>query len=161
MRLVGRAVAGVVGTGVAIFAGAGAMDDDTTRSETGAIVEAGGLGAFVMQIGDCFNEPDGDQVVSVEGLPCTSPHDAEVFALWDLPFASLPTDDEAVLDTALNGCYSYFEGYVGATYESSSLDIWVFTPTPESWENGDREVLCYVYDFAGNKLSQVARDSRL
>jgi len=77
------------------------------------------------------------------------------------PRSSLAADEEAVLDTALNGCYSYFAGYVDTTYESSSLDIWVFTPTPESWENGDREVLCCVHDFAGNKLSQVARCLRL
>ena len=75
-----RVIAGTVIGAVAIFGGAGLFDDDTVRGDSGEIIEGGGLGVFVMQDGDCFNLPDGDSVVSIEGVPCGDPHDAEVFA---------------------------------------------------------------------------------
>jgi hypothetical protein len=136
VRLIARAAAGVAGTGLAIFAGVGAMGDETTRDQTGAIVESGGLGAFAMRVGDCFDEPDAEQVVSVEGLPCDAPHDAEVFALWDLEHEVFPSEEEALLEEAWNGCFASFEAYVGAPYENSTLDIWVMTPTAQGWSGG-------------------------
>ena len=63
-----RLIAGAVVAGVAIFAGVGAYQDDTVRDETGAIVEGGGLGAFVIRTGDCLNLPEESLVQSVEAL---------------------------------------------------------------------------------------------
>ncbi len=46
-----RLVAGAVVGAVAIFGGAGLMDDNTVRGEDGEIIEAGGLGVLRMQNG--------------------------------------------------------------------------------------------------------------
>ena len=88
-RIIGAAV-----IAVAAFGGAGAFDDNTVRDDSGAIVEGGGLGAFAIQIGDCFNIPeDTDIVVSLEAVPCALPHDAEAFASFDLTGTAWRGDD--------------------------------------------------------------------
>ncbi len=163
MKGIVRAAAGAVGIGVAAFAGTGAFDDNTTRDEAGAIVEAGGLGAFQMQVGDCFNDPEdltAELVASVEGVPCHEPHDNEVFAEFDVSYAVFPGQDE-VYDDALWRCLDHFEAYVGNDYESSSLALSALTPSDGSWVEGDREVTCFVYDGMLKKLTGTARGSGL
>lgn len=149
---VGRLAAGAVGVGIAVFAGAGAIDDDTTRDDSGAIVESGGLGAFVMQVGDCFNEPEEELVVSVEGVPCSQAHDGEVFYEFDLTgWTEFPGYDVFAQD-AWDGCFNRFEGYVGNDYQSSSLDVANLTPSQESWAEGDRTVTCFLVSYYGEDL---------
>lgn len=145
MRALIKAAGGLAGAGVAVFAGTSAIDDNTTRNEAGEIVEAGGLGAFAMQIGDCFNEPDGDVVVSVEALPCADPHDAEVYAEFSLTDPAWP-GESAVEESSAKGCYDRFEPTFAESYEDSNLWFSFLSPTQQSWdEGGDRVVTCYVY----------------
>lgn len=160
MEAVGKLVAGAAAAGIAVFAGAGALDDDTTRDGSGAIVESGGLGAYVMQIGDCFNDPGAGQVASVEGVPCSQPHDNEVFAEFEL--ASGPWPGEAALaEDAWYRCLGHFERYVGAEYETSSLGFTTFTPVEEGWAEGDRLVTCFAFDYNGRQLSVSVENSGL
>ena len=160
MKAVGRLAAGAVGLGVAAFAGTGAFSDDTTRDDAGAIVESGGLGAYVMQIGDCFNDPDAELIESVEGIPCDQPHDNEVYAEFDYPADEWPGEEQLFQD-AWYRCLDRFEGYVGRDYETSALDIWLFGPVEEGWAEGDRLITCFVFDYYGEKLTVSARNSGL
>lgn len=147
-----RIIASTVIGAVAIFGGAGIFDDDTVRGEDGEITEAGGLGVFVMQQGDCFNLPDGDQVVSIEGVPCSQPHDAQVYAMFDLDDGDYP--GQTAIDVASDaGCYDRFAAFVGRSYESSILGIYSLQPSEEGWDElDDREVVCSVASTDGSKL---------
>ena len=60
--------------------------------------------------------------------------------------------DDAILDLAFESCMNRFTAYVGAEYESSTLDVTAMYPSPESWRQDDREVLCAVYDMNGEQL---------
>ena len=153
-----RAGAAAVGIGVAAVAGTGAFDDNTTRDESGAIVEAGGLGAFAMQVGDCFDDPEGAEelVTSVAAMPCSELHDNEVYAIYDTSFTTWPGQD-TMYDDAWLGCHSRFAAYVGAEWEYSTLDLAVMTPSDGSWQEGDREVVCFLYDGQLRKLGSSMR----
>jgi len=48
-----RLIGGAAIAGIAIFGGTAALSDDTTRKETGEVVEGGGLGASAVRIGEC------------------------------------------------------------------------------------------------------------
>ena len=161
MRAVVKGIAGVAGIGVAAFAGTSAVDDNTTRNDQGTIVESGGLGAFQIRVGDCFNDPDPDAeyVASVEGVPCSVPHDAEVFAEFDAPNATFPGEDE-LFEQSWWDCLARFEGYVGLAYENSVLDVSAFTQTEAGWDAGEREISCIVFDSRGNKLTASTRGAR-
>ncbi|HVF14532.1 MAG TPA: septum formation family protein [Acidimicrobiales bacterium] len=123
-----------------------ATDDKTTRNETGAIVESGGLGAFVMRPGDCFMAPEEgtELVVSVEGVPCEAPHDGQVYALFDVPDTEI-FDEAGVEAQAGEGCMSRWSTELWGTYEENmEIDIFYFTPSSESWAEDDREIVCVI-----------------
>ena len=68
-----------------------------------------------MQVGDCFNddtpisaEPDevtveARDVSEVAGIPCSEPHDNEVYAVFDLDLSAFPGADE-IREIALESC---------------------------------------------------------
>lgn len=125
-------------------------NDDTTRDESGTIVESGDLGVFAIKVGDCFDEVDYDaQVDEVSGQACNEAHIYEVYHSFDITADAFP-GDASVIDSAQTGCLAAFEGFVGIAYDASALDISYLYPTEDSWNLGDdREVLCMVYNLDG------------
>lgn len=146
------------------FAGYGAyMKAD--RDASGVIVGEGAVDAFEMRVGDCFNDtstPDEGnvQVSSVPGVPCSEPHDNEVFATLDLDADSFPEGD-GMSALAFESCLEHFEDFTGRDYETSALDIVSMYPTRDGWADGDREVVCAVYDLNLTKLVGSVRGSGL
>jgi hypothetical protein len=64
------------------------------RDSEGAIVSEGQIDAFNIRVGDCFNDavaPTGQdyELSNVNGLPCSEPHDNEVYAVFDMNLAKL------------------------------------------------------------------------
>jgi hypothetical protein len=148
-----RVIGGLVGGGVAIFAGANAVDDNTTRDESGEIVEGGGLGVFAINVRDCIQLPGVEQLVeSVEGVPCGQPHDAQVYAEFDLPGGAFP-GQATVDDQGSRGCYDRWQAAVGTVYEQDLvLDFTYFTPQREGWEAGDHEIQCMIVRIDGSRM---------
>lgn len=129
-------------------------------AESGEVVEGGQQSAFTMRVGDCWNDPDGQQVSELEVVPCAEPHDNEVIALFDLPDGDFPGED-AVEAAADEGCTARFADYVGSSYESSELVIWPLWPTEGSWDNmDDREIVCSVYDPSGLLTGSIKGSAR-
>lgn len=155
MSIAKRIVGGVVAGGIAVFAGTSAMEDKTTRGEDGAIVESGGLGAYVIRVGDCVQMPDGgeEQVTSVEGVPCETPHDAQVFAEFDLSASGGFPGQAEIENQAFEGCASRWEAALGRFDSAANLDLTFFTPTDQSWSQDDREVSCFVITADGTPLT--------
>ncbi len=144
---------------VAAFGGAGAFDDNTVRDDSGVIVESGGLGAYKLRIGDCFNFPDETVVISLEALPCSQPHDAEAYHDFEQPGTEWPGGEQVSSRSDL-GCFEQFEAFVGIAWEDSALDFAFLEPTQESWEQGDdREVTCAIVSYDGSKLIGSTRGS--
>jgi hypothetical protein len=145
------------GIGIAVAAGAYLVNSfmQADRDDSGAIVSEGSVDAFQMRVGDCFDDGStfaGEEVNSVPGVPCSKPHDNEVYAVFDVSMTSYPGDGMA--EMAHDACLERFESFVGRDYESSALDIATLYPTRESWNGqNDREVVCAVYDVAANKLT--------
>lgn len=142
------------GFAAAVLLGAGCSDGDVSRDDSGAIEEEGDVNAFDVEVGDCFDDPEGfeegqlDEIFDLPAVPCSQPHDNEAFALVELE----GDDDEfpgqqTVGEQGLDLCLEEFEPYVGIDYDSSSLAFDAYlTPTEESWKLGDREVVCALYD---------------
>lgn len=112
--------------------------------------------AFEIKVGDCLN--DGDVSGEVESVPvveCTEPHDSEAYASIIMDDGDFPGADE--VDTqAQDGCLAAFEGYVGTSYDNSKFEISYYYPTEATWANGDREILCVLYDPAGKSTGSAS-----
>ncbi len=132
---------------------AAADDDDETASEsTSASVDRESVDAFSLEIGDCILDPlDGEdegEVLDVEAVDCAELHDREVYALIDHPAgddAEFVGDDEIVEFSGMS-CEEEFEDFIGVPYAESEFFLTFLHPTDASWADGDREVVCLVYD---------------
>lgn len=104
---------------------------------------------FEVSVGQCFNpieDKDDGALLAILLKDCEDEHLAEAFALFDLDHDAgepWPGDDE-VDDAAEEGCDAEFEAYVGIPFDDSEYNVSYFTPSPESWEADDREVLCLI-----------------
>ncbi len=114
--------------------------------------------AFQIAVGDCLNDADlSGEVSTVPVIDCAEPHDSEAYASFLLPDGDYPGED-AIFEQADADCLAAFADYVGIAWEESSLQFSYYFPTTGSWESGDREVLCLVYDPAG-QLTGSVKDS--
>ena len=159
--LVKNVIGWTTAAGVAVFGGVTAFGDDTTRNEQNEIIESGGLGAFSIEVGDCLNLPsEVTQVQSVEGVPCSQPHRAQAYAVFDLVgFGDVFPGSSAFEEQAGSRCYEEFESFVGVPYEESELYFTTLEPTKESWTGmADREIICLLVPESGN-FSYDARNS--
>lgn len=123
----------------------------------------GGQDVMSLRIGDCFDEnaslQQGGEVSSVPDIDCDEPHDFEVFHLAD--YAGSTFSPARIDDFAIESCYAAFSRYVGRSYESSSLDFTWLSPTPDGWDEGDREIVCVAYRMDMGKLRGSVRGSGL
>lgn len=155
LALVGLVV--VAATSGCSLTGSGS-GSEPTRDADGAIVETeDAADVFAITVGDCTNDEDlsATEVSTVPAVPCDTEHDNEAYWAFELEGDDFPGATE-VENLADEGCYGAFEAFVGAAYEDSRYDYFPMTPTTESWAQGDREVVCFVYDAAGEKLTGSA-----
>ncbi len=111
---------------------------------------------FRLQAGDCVNIPNG-QVVSI--LPCSTPHEAEVFATFSLPVSAWP-GTAAVQQEASSGCVSRLTGYINPQLAISLSQDYVF-PDQADWTAGTRTVICEVRATSGQLTGSVRGASLL
>lgn len=104
-------------------------------------------------VGDCFNDTERILTAEVEvtDVPrenCTLEHDNEVIASIQLTETEFP-GKEAVDARGAERCLPKFEEFIGVSAaDAGTLAFGSFEPSEESWELGDREILCFVYDSA-------------
>ena len=114
---------------------------------------------FDLEVGQCFDDPDDfGEVANVDIVDCEEPHDNEVYHLFDIPDGDYP-GASAVDSEAVDGCLAAFDAYVGTEYLDSRLEIRYLYPSSDTWGQGDREVVCSLYDFEDKQLTGSMRGS--
>lgn len=118
--------------------------------------QTGTISVFELEVGDCIGTPSGP---TVTGVPCSQPHDFEVYALFDVPGgASAPyPGDASITDTADTGCQGdRFTDYVGEPYSTSEIYATSLSPSEATWtQQGDREVVCLARAQSGQLTGSV------
>jgi hypothetical protein len=117
-----------------------------------------GTSVFDLGVGDCFDDEDltAEVITDVPLVSCSEPHDNEIYFEYSMTDAEDP-GRQAALDAADQRCLGQFEPYVGIDFFQSDLDIFSIIPTPESWPEGDRGVLCALYASDLSKLTGSMR----
>jgi hypothetical protein len=115
-----------------------------------------------LNAGDCFQDPDADEVSSVDTVDCDEPHDYEVAGSVALQgdAGEYPSLD-AIFEEAELRCFSLFVAYTGITDDDSPYFPSPFVPTREAWDDGDKTALCTVVsiDASGNLVRSVGSAS--
>ena len=136
-------------------------DDGPARDDTGSITDTGAASVFSFRTGDCFDDPAADQtqVEQLPAVPCSQPHDNEIFYTFDLPDGVFPGQDSIVSTSADHCLGDGFTAYVGTAYDDSVLDVFPVTPTESSWSGGDRTVYCAAFNTDFSKLTASIKGS--
>jgi hypothetical protein len=105
---------------------------------------------FKLRPGDCVATLN-RQLVSV--LPCSVPHQAEVFATFTLPDSAWPGTPK-VRAEASSGCASRLTRYLNPQLAISLSQSYVF-PDSVAWRAGTRAVICEVRATSGQLTGSV------
>lgn len=120
------------------------------------------VSVFRIRPGNCFNDPPPErQLEQVDVVACEEPHDNEVFATvtHPAPEGEAFPGREAVVAYAEQTCPQPFAEYVGSTYDQSRFTLFPIVPSADTWEAGDRQVICALYDHQAGKRTGSARGS--
>jgi len=105
---------------------------------------------FSLRATECIN-PNGAQDASV--VPCTTAHEAEVFATFTLPASKWP-GDAGVRAAASSGCATRLTGYLNPQLAISLATTYVY-PDSVAWQAGTRTVICEVRATSGDLTGSV------
>lgn len=115
-------------------------------SQTEEITEGGDIDVFTVKVGDCFNDQDGTEITDIPVVPCSEPHDNEVYYEFAMSEGDFP-GDETITAEAETTCADAFADFVGIAYDESALYLTYLTPTEDGWNRlDDRKVQCVVYE---------------
>lgn len=122
---------------------------------------AGSTSVFALLPGDCFDNPtDQQSIASVASLPCTRPHDAQVFANFKLTGGDLNYPGTATVQSrAAAGCNARFGPAVDRSRITSSMTIRFIYPQQLAWTIGHRTVSCLIVDSGRDLRSSVLRSA--
>ena len=129
------------------------------RDDSGGVTRAQQASVPELQTGDCFNDPEPDQldaIDEVEVLPCDQPHDNEIFYSFTLAEGAMPAQDE-IFDLSASQCLPAFDAFVGIEFELSEMDVFPLTPTVEQWDAGHRTIHCVLFNLDLSELVGSAR----
>ena len=109
-------------------------------------------GAPSANVGDCLNVSHlGEEVTSLPTVDCSEPHETEVFATFDLDHSG-PYFESTAYDNAIEQCEPHFADYVGTPHLDSEIVSEALIPTSEGWRQGDREIICLLFDVDWERL---------
>jgi hypothetical protein len=141
-------------------------DDDGGRAAADTprttLPEGDPVAADRVEVGTCFNDQGDEGAFDYTDFPvvgCDEPHDNEVYHLFEAEGGPEYPGNDRVGQLTRDGCLAAFEPYVGRAYTESALEILPIPPSQASWEGGDREVLCAVYDARREELRGSVRGS--
>ena len=145
---------------VAVFALSACSGVQPDRDSTGVITEsAEGADIFAIQVGDCAGDLTEGEVQALDVIPCADPHGSEAYASFQIDDGDFP-GAEAIEAQGTEDCGAAFEEFIGLPYEESALLVTWLTPTTESWDGGDREILCFVYDETAETTGTLEDSNR-
>lgn len=133
-----------------VSCGKSANIDNTSRDpRSGRIVGKGEIAAQRLRAGDCFNDSGQESTLVVTGLPCDAAHQSQVVALVELPDepgTEWPGDGE-LADRSRPGCLAAAADAVGENLTDPTVGLSAYVPDQESWDSGDRRVVCVIGRF--------------
>jgi hypothetical protein len=106
-----------------------------------------------IKVGDCFVEvPRGNRISSVDTTSCDRPHAAEVAGIVTIPDGPFP--GESGFDAYGSSCKDDLASYSPPALLDPDIDLAIMPPTRESWQRGDRAMVC-VATFTAKRTGSI------
>jgi Septum formation len=123
---------------------------------SGPVTPPGQVDIFSLRVGGCFQNPAGNtlNVSHVTAVPCTTPHNAQVFAQFKATEASYP-GQQAIIREADNGCQARVSSSLDRSKLTNTMSLRVLFPESTSWADGQRYISCLVVDSTADLTSSL------
>ena len=97
-----------------------------------------------LEVGDCVEEPSGEEIMALRVLDCAEEHGAELVEHVTVADddGRFPRDSSPVWIDAEDECIAALEEYVGEDYWESDWDFALLTPSLELWDAGGHSAQC-------------------
>ncbi|KJL19725.1 hypothetical protein RN51_03069 [Microbacterium oxydans] len=138
----------------------GSGSGDANRDEeSGQVTESANVNVFSVKLGDCMLDGGTGSLTNADILPCSEPHDQEVYYEITMPDGEF---SDADIDAATQECIGdAYTSFVGVAYDDSELAVTTLVPTKDSWEqNNDRVIQCIIVDPAAQTTGSLAGAAR-
>ncbi|NEE03394.1 DUF4190 domain-containing protein [Phytoactinopolyspora halotolerans] len=122
--------------------------DLAERDSDGTITDGGDVSVMSVHVGVCFvNLEEAAEISRLPAVPCSEPHVAEVFGVFDLPEGEWP-GMEAIGEQADSRCAEILIEYSSTAYEDPGVGLFHLHPLESMWPR-DREIVCIAYALDG------------
>ena len=152
----GLAVTGLALSGIWIaLIGLVAYDAHQAQRSSATVVGARQENASQLRVGQCVAVPTTDTGANgstVMVVPCSQPHDGQVFAAARSSDTSFP-GSAALTEQALDDCSMRVSAFLGT--ERTLLQLMAFTPQSQGWAAGDRTEHCVLVDRAQSVTGDI------
>jgi hypothetical protein len=120
----------------------------------GAINATGQISPADLRNGDCVEVPRvfNGPVASLQAGPCSTPHNAQVFATFDAAPRSYP-GTTTLTKTGLADCQGRAGSFLGKS--DTLLEVVVFVPNSTRWALGDRAEHCLLVNPSGDITDDI------
>jgi hypothetical protein len=117
------------------------------QTENSSLGPTGSISVFDLRSGECFKNPSADErllgLTHVTVVPCTRPHNAQVFAVFQGKGEIYPGRD-ALRRQAAQGCRSRLAGNVDKSKLTHSMTLRFIFPTAQPWGAGQHAISCFI-----------------
>ena len=134
----------LVGGGLLAVLASGSLSQGHRSTSTGQITAKGTVSISLLRTGDCFQNPSADQTLSsVTAVPCTTPHDAQIFTEFTATGASFPGNTALDKEASL-GCPARVAGTVDKSKITDAMSLHYLIPQEQPWAEGHRAIVCFI-----------------
>ncbi|MBO0824396.1 MAG: DUF4190 domain-containing protein [Actinobacteria bacterium] len=151
-------VAGIVAGVVAAQTGS-SVSPPTAPQGTGE----GRVDPFTLKTGDCFDNPTPtsgqvQRITSVVQTQCTQPHNAQIFATFNVSGSPLSYPGDAKMRSlATAGCSARSKTSLDATRVTKEMTIRFLFPVQGSWLGGHRTISCIIFNSTPTLTSSLLK----
>jgi hypothetical protein len=156
VRLISAAVGLVIVGGIALYN----HEKSAQRSSSGQITRNGNLGVTSLRAGDCFQNTGtaGSTLTSVTAVSCSTPHNAQVYALLPVSGSSYP-GTAALNSQGQTGCRSATSADLDRTKLTATMSVVIFYPEQDTWDSGQRAISCVITDSSTDLTASLLKQS--
>jgi hypothetical protein len=155
LAIAGISLSGVWLVGIVAAVIIGVVASGSSTNDPPALADGGDVNVQRLAPGQCLNGlKEGSAIRDLPAVPCTEPHEGEVFAVFDLKDGDFPGDAE-VAKLAEDGCVDRLETAAPKAAEDPDLEIYFLHPTRSSWRLGDQGVACVAMSSKGKVTGSI------